>query len=323
MAELMFREALNQALFEEMRRDPLVFTMGEGIAERGGSFKVTEDLLKTFGPERVMDTPISEASFTGCGVGAALVGTRPVVEILFVDFTALIMDQIINQAAKYEFMSGGQGKVPMVLRTQGGAGNGLAGQHSQSLEALFYHIPGLKVVMPATPYDAKGLLKASIRDDSPTIFIEHKLLYMTKGEVPDDDYFVPLGQADIKRSGDDITLVTYSYMILKCLEAADALAKEGISVEVVDLRTLTPLDKETILESVEKTGRAIVVHEAVKRGGIGGDIAAMIMEEAYDDLDGPVMRICGKNTTIPYNLELEKVCVPSVEDIIEGVLEMV
>jgi len=323
MAELMFREALNQALFEEMRRDPLVFTMGEGIAERGGSFKVTEDLLKTFGPKRVMDTPISEASFTGCGVGAALVGTRPVVEILFVDFTALIMDQIINQAAKYEFMSGGQGKVPMVLRTQGGAGNGLAGQHSQSLEALFYHIPGLKVVMPATPYDAKGLLKASIRDDSPTIFIEHKLLYMTKGEVPEDDYIVPLGQADIKRSGDDITLVTYSYMVLKCLEAADALEKEGISVEVVDLRTLTPLDKETILESVEKTGRAIVVHEAVKRGGIGGDIAAMIMEEAYDDLDGPVMRICGKNTTIPYNLELEKVCVPSVEDIIEGVLEMV
>ena len=323
MAELMYREALNQALFEEMRRDPLVFTMGEGIAERGGSYKVTEGLFKEFGPERVMDTPISEASFTGCGVGAALVGTRPVVEILFVDFTGLIMDQIINQAAKYEFMSGGQGKVPMVLRTQGGAGNGLAGQHSQSLEALFYHIPGLKVVMPATPYDAKGLLKASIRDDHPIIFIEHKLLYMTKGEVPEDDYIVPLGQADIKRAGNDITLVTYSYMTLKCLEAAEALAKEGISVEVVDLRTLTPLDKTAILESVEKTGRAIVVHEAVKRGGIGGDIASMIMEEAYDDLDGPVLRICGKNTTIPYNLELEKVCVPSTEDIIEGILEMV
>lgn len=323
MAELMYREALNLALFEEMRRDPLVFTMGEGIAERGGSYKVTEGLFNEFGPERVMDTPISEASFTGCGVGAALVGTRPVVEILFVDFTGLVMDQIINQAAKYEFMSGGQGKVPMVLRTQGGAGNGLAGQHSQSLEALFYHIPGLKVVMPATPYDAKGLLKASIRDDNPTIFIEHKLLYMTKGEVPEDDYIVPLGQADIKRAGNDITLVTYSYMTLKCLEAAEALAKEGISVEVVDLRTLTPLDKDTILESVEKTGRAIVVHEAVKRGGIGGDIASMIMEEAYDDLDGPVLRICGKNTTIPYNLELEKVCVPSTEDIIEGILEMV
>ena len=323
MAELMYREALTQALFEEMRRDPLVFTIGEGIAERGGSYKVTEGLLKEFGPGRVMDTPISEASFTGCGVGAALVGTRPVVEILFVDFTGLIMDQIINQAAKYHFMSGGQGKVPMVLRTQGGAGNGLAGQHSQSLEALFYHIPGLKVVMPSTPYDAKGLLKASIRDDEPTIFIEHKLLYMTKGEVPEEDYIIPLGQADIKRPGDDITLVTYSYMTLKCLEAAEVLAREGISVEVVDLRTLTPLDKETILESVEKTGRAIVVHEAVKRGGVGGDIASMIMEEAYDDLDGPVKRICGKNTTIPYNLELEKVCVPSVEDIIEGVLEMV
>jgi pyruvate dehydrogenase E1 component beta subunit len=323
MAELMYREALNLALFEEMRRDPLVFTMGEGIAERGGSYKVTEGLFNEFGSERVMDTPISEASFTGCGVGAALVGTRPVVEILFVDFTGLVMDQIINQAAKYEFMSGGQGKVPMVLRTQGGAGNGLAGQHSQSLEALFYHIPGLKVVMPATPYDAKGLLKASIRDDHPTIFIEHKLLYMTKGEVPEDDYIVPLGQADIKHSGNDITLVTYSYMTLKCLEAAEALAKEGIAVEVVDLRTLTPLDKTTILASVEKTGRAIVVHEAVKRGGIGGDIASMIMEEAYDDLDGPVVRICGKNTTIPYNLELEKVCVPSTEDIIEGILEMV
>ena len=323
MADLMYREALNQALFEEMRRDPLVFTMGEGIAERGGSYKVTEGLFNEFGSERVMDTPISEASFTGCGVGAALVGTRPVVEILFVDFTGLVMDQIINQAAKYEFMSGGQGKVPMVLRTQGGTGNGLAGQHSQSLEALFYHIPGLKVVMPATPYDAKGLLKASIRDDHPTIFIEHKLLYMTKGEVPEDDYIVPLGQADIKHSGNDITLVTYSYMTLKCLEAAEALAKEGIAVEVVDLRTLTPLDKTTILASVEKTGRAIVVHEAVKRGGIGGDIASMIMEEAYDDLDGPVVRICGKNTTIPYNLELEKVCVPSTEDIIEGILEMV
>ena len=323
MAELMYREALNQALAEEMRRDPLVFTMGEGIAERGGSYKVTEGLFKEFGPERVLDTPISEASFTGCGVGAALVGTRPVVEILFIDFTGLIMDQIVNQAAKYEFMSGGQGKVPMVLRTQGGAGNGLAGQHSQSLEALFYHIPGLKVVMPATPYDAKGLMKASIRDDNPTIFIEHKLLYMTKGEVPEDDYIIPLGQADIKRPGDDITLISYSYMTLKCLEAAEALVAEGINVEVVDLRTLTPLDKETILESVEKTGRAIVVHEAVKRGGIGGDIASMIMEEAYDDLDGPVKRICGKNTTIPYNLDLEKACVPSVAEIIEGILEMV
>jgi pyruvate dehydrogenase E1 component beta subunit len=319
----MYRDALKQALFEEMKKDPTVFIMGEGIGERGGSYKVTEGLLAEFGPGRVMDTPLSEPAFTGAGVGAALAGTRPIVEILFVDFTTLIMDQLINQAAKYEFMSGGQGKVPLVVRTQGGAGNGLAGQHSQSLEALFYHIPGLKLVMPSAPYDAKGLLKSAIRDDDPVIFLEHKLLYMTKGEVPKEDYIVPLGQADVKRSGDDITLITYSYMTLKCLEAADALQKEGISVEVVDLRTLTPLDKETILQSVEKTGRAIVVHEAVKRGGIGGDIAAMIMEEAYDDLDAPVMRIAGKNTTIPYNLELEKVCIPTVEDIIEGVLELV
>jgi len=323
MAEIMYRDALRQALFEEMEKDPTVFIMGENIGKRGGSYKVTEGLLAEFGPGRVMDTPLSEPSFAGAGVGAALAGTRPIVEILFVDFTTLIMDQLINQAAKYEFMSGGQGKVPMVLRTQGGAGNGLAGQHSQSLEALFYHIPGLKLVMPSSPYDAKGLLKASIRDDDPVIFLEHKLLYMTKGEVPEDEYIVPLGQADVKRSGDDITLITYSYMTLKCLEAAEALQKEGISVEVIDLRTLTPLDKETILQSVEKTGRAIVVHEAVKRGGVGGDIAAMIMEEAYDDLDAPVMRICGKNTTIPYNLELEKVCVPSAENIIEGILEMV
>ena len=323
MAEIMYRDALKQALFEEMKKDPTVFIMGEGIGERGGSYKVTEGLLAEFGRGRVMDTPLSEPAFTGAGVGAALAGTRPIVEILFVDFTTLIMDPLINQAAKYEFMSGGQGKVPLVLRTQGGAGNGLAGQHSQSLEAIFYHIPGLKLVMPSTPYDAKGLLKAAIRDDDPVIFLEHKLLYMTKGEVPEEDYIVPLGQADVKRSGDDITLITYSYMTLKCLEAAEALQKEGISVEVVDLRTLTPLDKETILQSVEKTGRAIVVHEAVKRGGVGGDIAAMIMEEAYDDLDAPVMRIAGKNTTIPYNLELEKVCIPTVEDIVEGVLELV
>jgi len=323
MAEMMYREALNQALFEEMRKDPLIFIMGENIGKRGGSYKVTDGLLAEFGPQRVIDTPLCEATFTGAAVGAALTGTRPIVEILFVDFTTLTMDMMINQAAKYEFMSGGQGKVPMVLRTQGGAGNGLAGQHSQSLEALFYHIPGLKVVMPSVPSDAKGLMKAAIRDDDPVVFIEHKLLYMTKGEVPEGEHIVPLGQADVKKEGDDVTLVTYSHMTLKCLEAAWALEKEGIGVEVVDLRTLSPLDKDTVLESVRKTGRAIVVHEAIKRGGIGGDIAAMIMEEAYDDLDGPVKRICGRNTTIPYNLDLERVCVPTVEDIVEGILEIV
>jgi pyruvate dehydrogenase E1 component beta subunit len=323
MSELMYREALNRALFEEMQRDPLVFVMGETIGERGGSYKVTEGLLKRFGPRRVVDTPIAEASFTGMAVGAALAGCRPVVEILFIDFAMLVMDQIVNQAAKFHFISGGQSRVPMVLRTQGGAGNGLAAQHSQSLEALFYHVPGLKVVLPATPRDACGLLKASIRDDDPVIFIEHKLLYMTKGEVPDEEVLVPLGKADIKKPGRDITLITYSRMTLTCLEAAAVLEKEGISVEVVDLRSLVPLDKETILESARRTGKVIVVHEAVRRGGVGGDIAAMIMEEAYDDLDGPVVRIAGRNTPIPYNLTIEKVCVPSVEDVIAGVLRMV
>jgi len=210
----------------------------------------------------------------------------------------------------------------MVLRTQGGAGNGLAAQHSQSLEALFYHIPGLKVVMPSTPHDAYGLLVSAIRDDQPTIFIEHKLLYMTKGEVPEEEYVVPLGEADVKKEGSDVTLLTYSYMTLKCLEAAELLEKEGISVEVVDLRTLKPLDEETILASARKTGRVIIVHEACKRGGIGGDIAAMIMEEAYDDLDGPVLRVCGLDTPIPYNLELEKVCIPTTEDIVEAIIKI-
>lgn len=246
MPEMMYREALNLALFEEMRRDPFVFIMGENIAERGGSYKVTEGLLKEFGPERVVDTPIAEASFTGAAVGAALVGTRPIVEILFVDFSTLAMDQLINQAAKYGFMSGGQGQVPMVLRTQGGLGNGLAAQHSQSLEALFYHIPGLKIVMPSTPGDAYGLLKTSIRDDYPVIFIEHKQLYMTKGDVPNKEYVIPLGESDLKKEGDDVSLITYSHMTLKCLEAAEILEKEGISVEVLDLRTLKPLDEEAI-----------------------------------------------------------------------------
>jgi len=323
MAEMMYREALRRALDEEMQRDPLVFLMGETIAERGGSYKVTEGLLKKYGPRRVIDTPIAEASFTGMAVGAALIGCRPVVEILFVDFAMLAMDQIVNQAAKQEFISGGQCRVPMVLRTQGGAGNGLAAQHSQSLEAFFYHTPGLKVVMPSTPHDACGLLKAAIRDDQPVIFIEHKLLYMTRGPVPEEEYVIPLGRAEVKKSGTDVSLITYSHMTLKCLEAAAALEADGIRAEVVDLRTLSPLDKETILASARKTGRAIVVHEAVKRGGVGGDIAAMLMEEAYDELDGPVLRIAGRNTPIPYNLNIEKACVPSVEDIVAGVLRMV
>ncbi|MCU0563971.1 MAG: alpha-ketoacid dehydrogenase subunit beta [Desulfobacterales bacterium] len=322
MGEMMYRDALRRALDEEMRRDPLVFLMGETIAERGGSYKVTEGLLAAYGPRRVIDTPIAEASFTGMGVGAALVGCRPVVELLFVDFAMLAMDQIVNQAAKLAFISGGQARVPLVVRTQGGAGNGLAAQHSQSLEALFYHVPGLKVVMPATPHDACGLLKSAIRDDHPVVFIEHKLLYMTRGPVPDEEYLVPLGEAEVKQEGSDVTLVSWSLMTLKCLEAAAVLAGEGVSVEVVDLRTLAPLDKQTLLRSARKTGRVAVVHEAVKRGGVGGDIAAILMEEAYDDLDGPVLRIAGRNTPIPYNLNIERACVPSVEDIVAGVLEL-
>jgi acetoin:2,6-dichlorophenolindophenol oxidoreductase subunit beta len=323
MAMIKYRDALRLALKEEMERDALVFCMGEGIGERGGSYKVTDGLYKQFGAGRVIDTPISEATFVGMAYGAGMVGTRAVVEVLFIDFILLALDQVINQAAKYYTMSGGQGNAPMVVRTQGGAGNGLAGQHSQSLEALFYHIPGLKVVMPCTPYDAKGLLKSAIREGSPVLFIEHKLLYMTDGEVPEEEYLVPLGKADVKRQGSDVTLVTYSYMTLKCMEAAEKLAEQGISAEVVDLRTLNPLDKETILRSVEKTSRLVIVHEAVKRGGVGGDIAAIVMEEGFDYLDAPILRVAGKNTVIPYNLELEKNCVPGVDEIVQAVHNVV
>lgn len=322
MAKILYREALKQAIMEEMDRDPLVFCMGEGIAERGGSYKVTDQLYRKFGKNRIIDTPISEASFVGMAVGAAIIGTRPIVEILFIDFACLAIDQLVNQAAKYRFMLGGQGRVPMVFRTQGGAGNSLAAQHSQSLEAFYYHIPGLKVVMPSTPYDAKGLLKSSIRDDDPTIFIEHKLLYMTEGEVPDEEYTIPLGKADIKREGKDVTIATYSYMTLKCLEAAELLEHERISVEVIDLRTLVPMDKPSILNSVRKTGKLVIVHEACKRGGVGGDIASMVVEEAFDALDAPIIRVAGKNTVIPFNLNLEKACVPAVEEIIEGVIRV-
>jgi len=317
-----YRKALNNALREEMARDPLVFLVGGGIGEKGGSYKVTENLIHEFGKDRVMDTPISEASFVGMAGGAAIAGTRPVAEILFIDFTYLIMDQIANQIAKFSFMTGNQGSVPFVLRTQGGIGNGLAGQHSQSLEALFYHVPGLQVIMPSTPYDAKGLLKSAIRSDEPVIFIEHKKLYLTEGDVPDEEYLIPIGKADIKREGSDVTLVTYSFMALESLKAAKELAQRGIDVEVIDLRTLVPMDMDCVLASVRKTGRLVVVHEAVKRGGIGGDIVANVAETAFYDLESPVKRIAGKNTTIPFNIELEKLCVPTVDEIVEGVLEV-
>ena len=314
-----YREALRAALDEEMERDPSVFVVGEGIGERGGSYKVTEGLLAKFGPNRVIDTPLSEAGFVGLGVGAAIVGQRPVVEMLFIDFLLLAMDQVINQAAKYRFMSGGEGRVPLVIRTQGGTGNSLAGQHSQSLEALYYHIPGLKVVMPATPRDAKGLLKSAIRDDDPVIFIEHKQLYMTDGDVPEEDYVIPLGEAEVKRPGSDLTLVAWSHMTLKSLQAAEELAAEGIDAEVIDLRTLSPMDIGCVLDSVRRTGRLVIAQEAVKRGGVGSDIAAMVAEQAFDSLRAPIVRVAGKNTVIPFNLALEKAAVPQVADIVAGV----
>jgi pyruvate dehydrogenase E1 component beta subunit len=323
MSKMKYREALRAALKEEMDRDASVFCIGEGIGERGGSYKVTEGLLAEFGPARVMDTPLSEAGFVGVGVGAAIGGQRPVVEMLFVDFLLLAMDQVVNQAAKYRFMSGGEGRVPLVVRTQGGAGNSLAAQHSQSLEALYYHIPGLKVVMPATPRDAKGLLKSAIRDDDPVIFIEHKLLYMTDGDVPDDEGPIPLGVADIKREGTDVTLVTWSHMVLKSLQAAEELAAEGISVEVIDLRTLVPMDIDCVLRSVRRTGRLVVAQEAVKRGGVGSDVAAIVAEQAFDSLRAPIVRVAGLNTPVPFNLALEKATVPQPADIAAAVRSVI
>ena len=319
MARMKYREALRAALQEEMARDESVFCIGEGIGERGGSYKVTEGLIKEFGAGRVIDTPLSEAGFVGVGVGAAIAGQHPVVEMLFIDFLMLAMDQVVNQAAKYRFMSGGEGRVPLVIRTQGGAGNSLAGQHSQSLEALFYHVPGLKVVMPSTPRDAKGLLKSAIRDEDPVIFIEHKLLYMTEGDVPDEPYLIPLGEAEVKRAGTDVTLVTWSHMTLKSLQAAEELEAEGISVEVIDLRTLVPMDIETVLASVRRTGRLVIAQEAVKRGGVGSDIAAQVVERAFDSLKAPIARVAGANTVIPFNLGLEKAMVPQVADIAAAV----
>jgi len=315
----MYREALNEALREEMRHDSTVFCLGVGIGQRGGSYKVTAGLQDEFGKKRVIDTPISEASFTGAAVGAAITGMRPVAEILFIDFSLLILDQIVNQAAKYRFMTAGAGRVPMVLRTQGGVGNGLAAQHSQSLEAIFYHIPGLKLVMPSTPHDAKGLLKAAIRDDDPVIFIENKQLYMTTGPVPEEEYLVELGKADVKRSGTDVTLIAWSKMVGRSLSAAEKLAADGIDVEVLDPRTLVPLDVEAILASVRKTEHAVIVQEAVRRGGVASDIASVIQAEVFDHLDSPVEICAGKNTPIPFNLRLESVCVPQEADIIEAV----
>ena len=313
--EITYAEAIAETLRTEMRLDPRVFVMGEDVGRFGGIFGGTRGLLQEFGPERVRDTPISEAALIGAGVGAALTGMRPMVEIQFVDFTACAMDQIVNQAAKIRFMLGGKANVPLVIRTPYGSGLKLASQHSQSLEAWFVHTPGLLVAMPSTPYDVKGLLVTALRDPNPVVFLEHKLLYPTRGPVPEEQYTIPFGRAEIKRAGTDVTIVATGLMVSKSLAAADLLAAEGIGAEVVDPRTLVPLDKATIIESVKKTGRLVVVHEAVKRCGFGAEIAGIIAEEAFDYLDGPIKRVAGRNVPIAFNEVLEKKAVPDVEDI--------
>ena len=323
MREITYVEAIREALRQEMYRDPNVFLIGEDLGIYGGAFGVTLGLLEEFGPERVRDTPISEGAIAGAAVGAALTGTRPVAEIMFMDFTTLAMEQLVNQAAKTRYMFGGKAKVPMVLRTPAGSGTGAAAQHSQSLEAWFVHTPGLKVVMPSMPYDAKGLLISSIREDNPVIFVEQKLLYRTKGPVPEEPYTVPLSVAEVKRQGRDITIVATGVMVVRSLAAAEKLAKEGIEVEVVDPRTLKPYDAETITKSVIKTGRVLIVHEACKTCGFGAEISAMISEgPAFMHLNAPIRRLAGLDIPIPYNRTLEYHTVPHEENIIAAAREL-
>ncbi len=320
--ELTYREAVREALRQAMKNDERVFLMGQDIGVYGGAFAVTLGLLEEFGRERVIDTPISESAMIGGGAGAALVGMRPVLEIQFSDFIGIGMDQLVNQAAKIRFMFGGLAAVPMVLRAPIGCGTGAAAQHSQSQEAWYTHVPGLKVVMPSTPYDAKGLLRSAIEDDNPVLFLEHKLLYGIKGQVPEDSYSIPLAEAEVKRSGTDITVIAYSQMVSRVLQAAEELSKEGIEAEVVDVRTLRPLDTETLARSIGKTHRALVAYEAPSFGGYGAEIASYIGEELFDELDAPVVRLGGLDMPVPYNPELERALVPQPESIREAVKKM-
>ena len=316
--ELFYGDAIKEALAEELRRDPTVFILGEDIAEAGTTFKVLTGLVEEFGKERVLDTPISEPGFTGLAVGAAMTGLRPVVDIMFGDFSGLIMDQVANQAAKIHYMSGGKLNVPMVLRTTMGAGRRSAAQHSQSLHAWYSHIPGLKVVVPATPYDAKGLMKSAIRDDNPVVILEDKMMYKTvKGHVPDEEYTVRIGVADVKREGSDITLVATSSMVYVALEAAEKLSEAGISAEVVDPRTLVPLDKQTIVESVMKTGHAIVIDEGYEQYGVTAELASVIADEAFYYLDAPVKRMGAMNVPIPFSPALEDLTIPNAQGVFE------
>ena len=316
--EITFAQAINEALAEEMRRDPSVFIIGEDVAEAGTPFKVLSGLVDEFGPGRVIDSPISEAGITGLGVGAAMTGMRPVVDIMFGDFITLTMDQMVNQAAKIHYMSGGKLKVPMVLRTTLGATRRSAAQHSQSLHAWFSHVPGLKVVLPSTPYDAKGLLKTAIRDDNPVVFFEDKLMYQLKGQVPEGEYAIPFGVADIKRAGTDITIVATSSMVHVALSAAERLIQAGISAEVIDVRTTAPLDKQTIIESAKKTSRAIVVDEGYEGYGVTAEIASVIAEGAFYYLDAPVRRMGAMDVPVPFSPVLEDQTVPTPESVVEA-----
>jgi len=324
MSEITYAQAIKDAMSEEMRRDPKVFLLGEDIGAYGGAFGVTRGMLEEFGPERIRDTPISEAAITGAAVGAAMTGMRPVMEIMFSDFMSIAMDQLVNQAAKARYQFGGQAAIPMVVRAPEGSGTGAAAQHSQSPESWILNVPGLKVVAPSTPRDAKGLLKSAIRDDNPVVFFEQKLLYRTKGEVPEGEYLVPLGKAEVRREGTHLSVITYGRMVARCLEAAAALAGEGIEAEVIDLRSLKPLDTEAIIGSVRKTGRALIVHESPTFAGFGGEIAATICDsEAFFHLDAPVRRLGGRDVPIPYNKNLEAAAVPTLEGMLSTIRALV
>lgn len=319
MRELTYREAIREALREEMRRDERVFVLGEDVAEAGGVFKVTLGLVNEFGPERIIDTPLSESAIVGAAVGASLMGMRPVAEVMFADFTTIAMDAIVNHAAKVHYMSGGEMSAPLVVRMAYGAGPKWGSHHTQSVESWLANVPGLTLVMPSTPADAKGLLTAAIRSANPVIFLEHKLLYGTKGAVPEGEYLIPIGKADVKRSGCDVTIVATGLMVNRALDAASSLAEEGLSAEVIDLRSVQPLDEETILTSVEKTGRVVIVHEAPVRGGIGGEVAAVVANRALGYLDAPIQRVGAPWTPVPFGPVLTDAYVPKEADIIHAV----
>ncbi len=323
MPTVTYREALNQALREEMERDPDVFLMGEEVGVYQGAYKVSRGLMDTFGERRVVDTPITELGFAGVGVGAAMVGLRPIIEFMTFNFALLALDQVVNSAAKMLYMSGGQIPVPIVFRGPSGAALQLAAQHSQALEAWFAHVPGLKVVAPATPYDAKGLLKTSIRDDNPVVFLEGEMMYNVKGEVPDDEYVIPLGEADIKRPGSDVSLVSYAKSVAVALKAADVLEEQyGVSAEVIDLRSVRPLDVDAIVTSVAKTNRCVVVEENWPFCGVGAQIVDEVQQRAFDDLDAPIMRVTQLDMPVPYNKHLEKLTKPTPERVVEAVKQV-